>query len=293
MNVRTHSAHLALVTYRHPETGSRSWHDYGEDETIVASGLRDRGFEVTVTSLEELRSVRKSDYDLIYISNISPDSEEYDDHFFKERIRFYERAEMENLPIYNGLEADKDRLGKTYLINYFDNQMEVIPTIGKIEDFFRLPVSSKYISKPILGFSSRKCIVFYKADLKEEFFKNRIVQPYFDDFLAEISIYVIDGSACYATICPSKFSNSGWDKLTEHNPTTEDVRLALQFSSHIKNGLARIDLIKLNSNQKVLLEIEDNSPYCALPEKSLSEKTKSDAVDALAASLRKKVEFYK
>lgn len=278
----------AIVTYRHPFTFSRSFHDFGEDEQIVASGLSERGFDVSVTSMEELRDVTRDEFNVIYVSNISPDSGEEDAHFFEERKRFYARAEKLKLPIYNGLEADRDRNGKEYLVPLFKQGHEVIPTVDSLSDFGALPVAAQYISKPKLGFSSRGCMLVNRGDISHQHFAGRIVQPFYSDIAREVSVYVIDGKSAYATSCPSKFTASGWEKLKEHVPTDEENRLALKFTRHVENGLVRLDLLRLADASLKLLEIEDNSPYCALPEAGLSAETKVRALDALASSLTKR-----
>lgn len=282
---------IAIVTYRHPVTGSRSFHDYGEDAELVTLALSARGFEPVVTSLEELRAVQPEDFDVIYVSNISPDSAEYDAHFFQERVNFYARAEQLNLPIYNGLEADKDRKGKFYLVPLFKSGHDVIPTVDSPEDLELLPEVDQYLSKPKLGFSSRGCLVIDRNCLADEHFRERIVQPFYPDVVSEVGVYVIDGRCVYATSCPSKLAASGWDKLKEHDPLEDECRLALQFTRHMPNGIARVDLIRRADGTLKLLEIEDNSPYCALPEPRLSARTRDRALDALALSLKKRVQL--
>jgi len=280
---------VAIVTYRHPVTGSRSFHDFGEDSELVAAGLAYRGFKPDVTSMEELRDVHRGDFDVIYVSNISPDSAEHDAHFFEERKRFYARAEQLNLPIHNGLEADRDRNGKMYLVSLFRSGHEVIPTVDSVLDLGLLPEVENYLSKPKLGFSSRGCLVIERDSLKEEHFAERIVQPFYPDVASEIGVYVIDGRCIYATRCPSKLTASGWEKLEEHTALEDECRLALQFTRHIPNGIARVDLIRRTDGALKVLEIEDNSPYGALPEPRLSAETREKALDAVAASLRQRV----
>lgn len=72
----------------------------------------------------------------------------------------------------------------------------------------------------------------------------------------------------------------------EYEVKDSSLLLVLNFATHVQNGIIRLDLVRLFNGKVLLLEIEDNSPYLALPEKALSPSTKQKALDALARSIR-------
>ncbi len=103
-----------------------------------------------------------------------------------------------------------------------------------------------------------------KEDLEKEFKKGYLLQPKLK-FKSEIQCYFIGNKLMYVyEYTPSKYPNYPKPKLITLNE--KDKKLAEQFAdiSNLKVGFQRIDFLKLENDELILLEIEDNSPHMNL-----------------------------
>ena len=78
---------------------------------------------------------------------------------------FKKRVNENNLNTFNEFTGKADMCGKQYLIDLFNDNFPVIPTIDNIQDFNKLPDVKEYVIKP-----KRRCR-FYRYGI---FIKRRI-----------------------------------------------------------------------------------------------------------------------
>lgn len=158
-----------------------------------------------------------------------------------------------------------DGQGKSYLCKLFKEGKKVIPTIDKIEDINKINETGEYVLKDNDSFGSGIGQKFVKKeDLEKEFQKGYLIQPKLK-FKSEIQCYFIGNKLMYVyEYTPSKYPNYPEPKLITLNE--KDKKLSEQFAdiSNLKVGFQRIDFLKLENNELILLEIEDNSPHMNL-----------------------------
>lgn len=158
-----------------------------------------------------------------------------------------------------------DEQGKFYLCKLFKEGKKVIPTIDKIEDINKINGTEEYVLKDNDSFGSGLGQKFVKRkDLKEEFNEGYLIQPKLK-FKSEIQCYFVANKLMYVyEYTPSKYPNYPEPKLITLNE--QDKKLAEQFAniSNLKVGFQRIDFLKLENDELILLEIEDNSPHMDL-----------------------------
>lgn len=158
-----------------------------------------------------------------------------------------------------------DEQGKFYLCKLFKGGKKVIPTIDKIEDINKINGTEEYVLKDNDSFGSGLGQKFVKRkDLKEEFNEGYLIQPKLK-FKSEIQCYFVANKLMYVyEYTPSKYPNYPEPKLITLNE--QDKKLAEQFAniSNLKVGFQRIDFLKLENDELILLEIEDNSPHMDL-----------------------------
>lgn len=103
-----------------------------------------------------------------------------------------------------------------------------------------------------------------KEDLEKEFKNGYLIQPKLK-FKSEIQCYFVANKLMYVyEYTPLKYPNYPEPQLITLNE--QDKKLAEQFAdiSNLKVGFQRIDFLKLENDELVLLEIEDNSPHMNL-----------------------------
>ena len=103
-----------------------------------------------------------------------------------------------------------------------------------------------------------------REDLKEKFKEGYLIQPKLK-FKSEIQCYFVANKLMYVyEYTPSKYPNYPEPKLITLNENAK--KLAEQFAniSNLKVGFQRIDFLKLENDELILLEIEDNSPHMNL-----------------------------
>lgn len=160
-----------------------------------------------------------------------------------------------------------DGKGKFYLCNLFKAGKNVIPTIDNIEELTKLPFAEEYVLKDNDSFGSGLGQRIVKANrLKTAFKSGDLIQPKLK-FKSEVECYFIADKLMYAfEYTPSKYPNYPKPKLINLNKEQESLAYEFAKESNLKVGFQRIDFLKLENDELILLEIEDNSPHMNLEE---------------------------
>lgn len=202
-------------------------------------------------------------FDIIIRRNTWVENKEETNFYKIKNNKMKERLKERNIKTVN-LEG-LDGQGKFYLCKLFKEGKKVIPTIDKIEDINKINETDEFVLKDIDSFGSGIGQKFVKKeDLEKEFKKGYLLQPKLK-FKSEIQCYFIGNKLMYVyEFIPSKYPNYPEPKLISLNE--KDKKLAEQFAdiSNLKVGFQRIDFLKLENNELILLEIEDNSPHMNL-----------------------------
>lgn len=204
-----------------------------------------------------------NNYDVIIRRNTWVDDEK-DTYSYKVKNEILkERLTRKNIKTVNlqGL----DGKGKQYLYELFKKGKKVIPTIDNLNELDKLPYSEEYVLKDKNSFGSGLGQRVVKANkLKREFQIGDIIQPKLN-FKSEVQCYFVADKLMYVyEYTPSKYPNYPKPKLIMINQKEKELACEFARISNLKVGFQRIDFLRLENDELVLLEIEDNSPHMNL-----------------------------
>lgn len=224
-------------------------------------------------------------YDLIIRRNVWIDKEKDMNNYKKFNLKLINRL-RNNKNVINlvGL----DGLGKTYLKDFYYNDLNVIPTTDILEDALEWDCK-EYVLKLKESYGSSLGQIFVnKNELKKIYNDKYLIQPKIE-FKSEVQTYFINNRLMYIyEYTPSKWPNYPIPTLIDLKDN--EKALVEQFSnlSPIKIGMKRIDFLKLKDNSLVLLEIEDNSPHMNI--EILDEKLRNDVLNYYVKGIYKYIE---
>lgn len=160
-----------------------------------------------------------------------------------------------------------DGEGKNYLCKLFKEGKKVVPTINSLDDIELLGPASEYVLKDNDSFGSGIGQIFISKDkVYDEFKDGYLIQPKIN-FKSEVQCYYVENKLLYTfEYTPSKYPDYPEPKLI--TLTEKQRKLANRFAteSNLKVGFQRIDFLRLDNDEFILLEIEDNSPHMNLEE---------------------------
>lgn len=235
--------------------------EYKEDE-YIAEAFRKDGHIVDLLGVDFNEELDER-FDIIIRRNSWVEDEEKTNDYEIKNNKLKERLKAKNIKTVN-LEG-LDGLGKEYLCQIYESGKKVIPTIDKIDKMSKLLKTDEYVLKDNRSFGSGIGQKIVKAeDIEKEFEEGYIIQPKLK-FISEVQFYFVANKLMYAyEYIPNKYPDYPTPKLI--NPTEEEIELACEFAdlSGLKVGFQRIDFLRLENNELILLEIEDNSPIMNL-----------------------------
>lgn len=235
--------------------------EYIED-LYVATSFKEDGHLVDILWIDYDEKL-DSKYDVIIRRNTWVEDEK-DTYNYKIKDNILkERLINKNIKTVN-LEGLDDK-GKGYLCELFKKGNKVIPTIDNLDELDKLPYSKEYVLKDSNSFGSGLGQRVVRAeDLQRKFKKGDLIQPKLK-FKSEVEFYFVGDQLMYIyEFTPSKYPNYPTPKLI--NVNEEEKELACEFAkiSNLKVGFQRIDFLRLENDELILLEIEDNSPHMNL-----------------------------
>ena len=237
--------------------------EYIED-LYVAESFREDGHLVDILWIDYDEKL-DSKYDVIIRRNtwVEDEKDTYN-YTIKDKI-LKERLIKKNIKTVN-LEGLDDK-GKGYLCKLFKKGNKVIPTIDNLDELDKLLYSKEYVLKDSNSFGSGLGQRVVRAeDLQREFKKGDLIQPKLK-FKSEVEFYFVGDQLMYIyEFTPSKYPNYPTPELIK--ASEEEKELAYDFAkiSKLKVGFQRIDFLRLENDELILLEIEDNSPHMNLEE---------------------------
>lgn len=254
----------------------------GVSEDLITSEYLKKNFNVTISYFENIEKI-EDDFDLIIMRNTWPSDHSKFNIYNKLKIAFLERAKSKKLRVYNDLSANCDRKGKDYLIELYKNSFPVIPSIDSINNLDLLPKMKQYLIKPKNGFSSIGIKTIQKEDLTKIILDNYVIQPKIN-FQHEISFHFVDKEFLYCLVFePSKDPVRPTPKYYE--PTEDELQFARKFIdwNKMQFGVCRVDALRTNEGELLMLEIEDDSPYFSINE--IDEKLRELFLDKMMKSV--------
>lgn len=262
---------LYLTDLYYPAKGR----NYYEEDLYITSQLKEH-FNILIGHPQQaLEFMDKADF--IVFRNTGPVA--YYQEYFND---FVDAVKQKGVPTFNSFDGKADMKGKQYLLDLFEQDFPVIPTIDSTEKLHLLPYSEHYIIKLKNGADSMGMEKVNKEELNKLKLDNQLIQP-FIDFEYEVSFYFINDEFQYALYAPEK--SKRWD-LKIYQAPEEDLKFAQRFIqwNKMKRGIQRVDACKLRDGSLLLVELEDLNPFLSLD--LLSEKTKSGFISKFVSTLK-------
>lgn len=235
--------------------------EFIEDE-YLATAFREDGHRVTVKWVDYEEELDEK-FDIIIRRNTWVEAGK-DTTYFKEKNDILkERLSRKNVNTVNLIGLDG--MGKQYLCKLCKQGKQVIPTVDNIQDVNKFGKTEEYVLKDNNSFGSGIGQKIVKAEeLEKEFKDGYLIQPKLK-FKSEIQCYFVGQKLVYVyEYTPSKYPNYPKPNLITLREI--DKQLACEFAetSNLKYGFQRIDFLRLENDDLILLEIEDNSPHMNL-----------------------------
>lgn len=232
-----------------------------EDE-YLATAFREDGHLVTMMWVDYDESLDEK-FDIIIRRDTWVDSEEKTKEYKIKNDKLIQRLKKKNIKTVN-LEG-LDGRGKSYLCELFNKGKKVIPTVDNFNAIEKLPYAEEYVLKNKNSFGSALGQKILKPEkIDEKFQHGYIIQPKLK-FKSEVQCYFVGEKLMYVhEYTPSKYPNYPKPKLITLNKKDKDLAVEFAKISNVKTGFQRIDFLKLENDELILLEIEDNSPHMNL-----------------------------
>lgn len=202
-------------------------------------------------------------YDVIIRRNTWVEDESKTAYLYENNKKLKNRLLKKNIKTVNLIGLDGE--GKEYLCRLFKQGKKVVSTISSLDDIEMLGNVNEYVLKDNDSFGSGIVQKFVsKEKLYDEFKTGYLIQPKIK-FKSEVQCYFVGDKLLYVfEYTPSKYPDYPEPRLITLND--EQKKLANEFAkeSNLKVGLQRIDFLRLENDEFLLLEIEDNSPHMNL-----------------------------
>ena len=234
------------------------------EDLYIATSFREDGQLVNILWVDYDQSLDNK-FDIIIRRNTWVEDEKDTYNYKVKNEELKERLIKKNIKTVN-LEG-LDGKGKQYLCELFKKGKKVIPTIDNLAEIDKLPYSEEYVLKDNDSFGSGLGQRIVKAnELKTKFKVGDLIQPKLD-FKSEVQCYFVADKLMYVyEYTPSKYPNYPKPKLIMLNKKEKELACEFAKASNLKVGFQRIDFLRLENDELILLEIEDNSPHMNLEE---------------------------
>lgn len=202
-------------------------------------------------------------YDVIIRRNTWVEDESKTLYLHENNNKLNNRLGKKNIKTVNLIGLDGK--GKEYLCKLYKQGKKVVPTISNLEDIEMLGNVNEYVLKDNNSFGSGLGQKFVsKEKLHDEFKDGYLIQPKIK-FKSEVQCYFVGDKLLYVfEYTPSKYPDYPEPKLITLTNNQKKLVNAFAKESNLKVGFQRIDFLRLENDEFILLEIEDNSPHMNL-----------------------------
>lgn len=269
--MKMNSTVLYLTDLYYPAKGR----NYYEEDLYIISQLTEH-FNILIGHPQQaLAFLDKADF--MVFRNTGPVA--YYQEYFND---FVDAVKQKGVPTFNSFDGKADMKGKQYLLDLFEQDFPVIPTIDNINKLHLLPNSDQYIIKLKNGADSIGMEKVSKEELNKIKLDDKLIQP-FINFEYEVSFYFINDEFQYALHAPDK--SKRWE-LTAFKASEEDLKFAQRFIdwNSMQRGIQRVDACKLKDGSLLLVELEDLNPFLSLD--ALSEENRDKFIQNFIQALQ-------
>ena len=232
------------------------------EDTYIADAFRKDGHVVDMLWVDYDEALDEK-YDVIIRRNTWVEDENKTKNYYQKNNALKERLTRKKIKTVNLIGLDGN--GKEYLCKLYKDGKKVIPTVNNIEAIKQINDAEEYVIKDNKSFGSgigQKIVT--KDKLAEEYITGYLIQPKIK-FRSEVQCYFVADELLYVfEYTPSKYPN--YPEPVQITLTEEQKKLVCDFAkeSNLKVGFQRIDFLRLENDELLLLEIEDNSPHMNL-----------------------------
>ncbi len=243
-----------------------------EEDYIIAKSFAEDGHKVDLLDFP-IESDFEKNYDLLILKNAWNLNENTYRNYFEELDKFINRIGKTECKIVSSTDGllQFDKIGKKYLVDLYKKGYNVVPTIDNIKDIDKLPITDKYIKKPFVAYDGFDMKIIKQKELKNLQLNNEVLQPKLD-FISEVQLYFVNNKFQYALeYKPSKWPN--YPTPHEFKPLKKYIDQAKEIIelNNASCSFNRVDFLRLNEGEMIILEFADTNPNLSLP--LLSEKT--------------------
>ena len=261
---------------------------YAKEDEILAESFKKDGQNVLMRWLDYNEKL-DDEFDIILRRDTWTQEEKDIPRYEKYNNILKKRLKNKSIKKVNFYEVDSE--GKRYLIDYYKKGLKVIPSTDKLEDIKKLDLDSynEFVLKPInsLGSAIGQEIVS-KTDLKKEFQEGFLIQPKMK-FKSEVQCYFVEDELMYVfEFIPSKYPDYPNPLVIELTENERELVYEFVKENNLKVGFQRIDFLRLEDDQLILLEIEATSPFMDLV--MVEEKLMNIVVDKYKQSIYRYLE---
>ena len=257
----------------YPARGRR----YGDEDAWLAARLREH-FDVAACDPRDAEALMDR-FDLVLVRNSGAVV-----GYRAAHESFRAAARARGTRVVNPVHGRGDQAGKGYLVALTAAGEPVIPTVDRREDLHRLPVTERYVVKPIDVADSMGLRFVARDELERDDLTGMIVQPEVD-IAEEVSFVFVGDRFVYAL----RTTDARW-ALAPFDPSPADLAFARRFVAwnSLAVGVQRVDGCRTADGELLLVELEDLNPYLSLD--VLDDATRDAFVAALVDDLHRALE---
>ena len=260
---------------------------YAKEDELIAESFRNDGHVVTIKWLD-YDEMLDDKFDIILRRDTWVEDSRDIPKYLYHNNNLKERLKSKSVKKVNFYEIDSE--GKGYLIDYYKKGLPVIPSTDNLEEVKEFNNYDEFVLKPINSCNSafgQKII--YKSELEKEFKEGYFIQPKMN-FKSEVQCYFVANELLYTfEFIPSKYPN--YPPPIEIELTKKEKELVNKFvkETNVTVGFQRLDFLRLENDELVLLEIEATSPFMALM--MIDESLKKEVIDKYKKNIYKYLEM--
>ncbi len=237
-----------------------------EEDYIIAKSFAEDGHKVDLLDFP-VEFDYENVYDLVVLKNAWDLNQKTYKNYFAQLDKFFEKLNKSNCKIVSSLDGNFnfDKYGKKYMVDLYKMGYKVVPTIDDLSDLEKLPVVKSYIKKPYVAYDGFDMQIISRKDLKNLSLHKEVLQPKLE-FISEVQIYFINDEFQYALeFTPSKWPNYPTPHEIKPNQKYIDEAVKVIHLNDASCSFNRVDFLRLNKEEMIILEFADSNPNLSLP----------------------------
>ena len=232
---------------------------YAKEDEMLAKSFKKDGQNVLMTWVDYDEKLDDK-FDIVLRRNTWVQNEKDIPRYAKYTNILKKRLKNKSIKKVNLYEVDS--YGKRYLIYYYKKGLPVIPSFDNLEEAKKCGNYDEFVLKPLDSFGSgfgQKII--NKENLEKEFEEGMLIQPKMK-FKSEVQCYFVTDELMYTfEFVPSKYPDYPDPIIIKLTDKQKEVVYKIVKETDVKVGFQRIDFLRTENDDFVLLEVEATAPF--------------------------------